>query len=332
MKVFIYPWLLLASVFFVGKVYANCTVKLDPPGEQEVILSSSNISSGKSVLSTTRQGTVACTGVANVTHRIQVYIFQLNSAKYKLDDSGLAYTVKVSDKSSSLKYTNTMTKNAQGFYKDLPKIKKDESISIPIELVFSYYKIGKAKAGLYQLNQNRLNILLEYWDNSGQGNSLPLSESGLSTDEITIKVPSCTIGKTVINVDLPSVTMAQLPGLGSTAAEKEFNIPLECEPNSKVYMTLNGNQGAYNSKQGIINLKSGFKDKVKGKARAEGVGIQILDGNTNTPIHIGEKIYYTTTAIGGLVNIPLKARYYRYSNDLKVGIANASATFTMSYE
>ncbi|CAM3218303.1 fimbrial protein [Xenorhabdus nematophila] len=327
MKVFIYPWLLLTSVFFVGKVYANCTVNLDPPGKQEVILSSSNISSGESVLSTARQGTVACTGVANATHRIQVYILQLNSAEYKLGDSGLAYTVKVSDKSSSPEYTDTMVKNAQGFYKNLLEIKKDESINIPIELVFSYYKIGKVKAGLYQLNQAFLNISLEYWDDRSQGHILPRSESGLSSDYITIKVPSCTIGKTVIDVDLPSVTMAQLPVPGSTAAEKEFNIPLTCEADAKVYVTLQKRmQGAVRNHPDIIKNKMGDN-------MAKGVGIQILN-NKSEPITLGKKIQYFEKTKAGANFISLIARYYRYADDrhFKTGDVNVSATFTVSYQ
>ncbi|MEQ1967289.1 fimbrial protein [Xenorhabdus nematophila] len=341
MKIFIYPWLLLASGFFIsGEVYADCAggngilPTVDVPihmSEREILRSlNSQIQADMAI---------TCTNISPEVKDIIVGIkaYGDDSGKtagngikiFKLGDSGLGYIVAGVAGGGGDEFVTTTADsyfgvNAKKLYNETVGSNGRNNLRVGLRLMF--YKIGPIKPGRYSQSVAAAIVApRESWESSAG----VTQEFPFTTGMITINAPSCSVNNSIIPVILGRIMATQLPRVGSTAAETRFNIPLTCEPKAKVYMILQAtNQGTYDPKQGIINLKIGSNSN----DRAEGVGVQILDGDTNTPIHIGEKIHYITTAIGGLVNIPLKARYYRYSNDMKVGIANASATFTMSYE
>ncbi|AYA40638.1 fimbrial protein [Xenorhabdus nematophila] len=340
MKIFIYPWLLLASGFFIsGEVYADCAggngilPTVDVPihmSEGEILRSlNSQIQADMAITCTN-----ISLGVKDIIVGIKAYgddsgRTSLDRKVFKLGDSGLGYVVAGVYNGGREQFVTTTADSFFGVNAkelDSATVGSDGSNNLRVGLRLMFYKIGPIKPGRYSQSVAAAIVApRESWESSAG----VTQEFPFTTGMITINAPSCSVNNSIIPVILGRIMATQLPRVGSTAAETRFNIPLTCEPKAKVYMILQAtNQGTYDPKQGIINLKIGSNSN----DRAEGVGVQILDGDTNTPIHIGEKIHYITTAIGGLVNIPLKARYYRYSNDIKVGIANATATFTMSYE
>ncbi|CEE93857.1 conserved exported hypothetical protein [Xenorhabdus nematophila str. Anatoliense] len=343
MKIFIYPWLLLASGFFIsGEVYADCAggngilPTVDVPihmSEGEILRSlNSQIQADMAI---------TCTNISPEVKDIIVGIkaYGDDSGKiagngikiFKLGDSGLGYIVAgvAGGGGGGDEFVTTAADRFFGLNAkelDSATVGSNGSNNLRVRLRLGFYKIGPIKAGRYS-QPVAAAIVAPY--HSAESNVGVTQEFPFTTGMITINAPSCSVNNSIIPVILGRIMATQLPRVGSTAAETRFNIPLTCEPKAKVYMILQAtNQGAYDPTQGIINLKIGSNSN----DRAEGVGVQILNGNTNTPIHIGEKMHYVTTTTRGAVNIPLKARYYRYSNDMKVGIANATATFTMSYE
>ncbi|MDC9580699.1 fimbrial protein [Xenorhabdus sp. PR6a] len=195
-------------------------------------------------------------------------------------------------------------------------------ISVGIALVF--YRVGQVKPGQYP-PQLVATATVNLSNPGGTGLGKTIEVGQFSTGNIVVESRSCTFDNNPIPVALETITSMQLPKVGATAAEKAFDIPLNCNERIKVNLRLQaGSQGAYDPQRGIIKLNPNPN-------AARGVGIQILDGKKATPIPLGQKIEYIKTLSEGPVNIPLKARYYRYG-DVKEGIVNATATFTMSYE
>ncbi|MDC9592656.1 fimbrial protein [Xenorhabdus sp. IM139775] len=195
-------------------------------------------------------------------------------------------------------------------------------MSVGIALIF--YRVGQVKPGQYP-PQLVATATVNLRNQGGTGLGKFIEVGQFSTGNIVVESRSCTFDNNPIPVALESITSMQLPKVDSTAAEKAFDIPLNCNERIKVNMRLQaGSQGAHDPQRGIIKLNPNPN-------AASGVGIQILDGRKATPIPLGQKIEYSKTVAEGPVNIPLKARYYRYG-PVKEGIVNATATFTMSYE
>ncbi|MGJ0578404.1 fimbrial protein [Xenorhabdus bovienii] len=338
MKVFVYPWLLLASVFFSpGKVYADCsggsgiisTVAVSIPqhiSRDEIYRSLDSQSRANMAITCTNMPV----GATHITVGIKAYgddsgITSIYRKIFKLGDSGIGYVViGVDDTHDEKPITTTADRFWGGNARELytTEIGPDGTINLNAALRLEFYKIGPIKPGRYSQSVAAAIV-------APRGSRIPsvIQEFRFTTGMITINAPTCSVDNSTIPVTLGRITTMQLPYVGSTAAETLFNIPLTCEPKASVFMTLEaGRQGAYDLMQGIIELKRGLNERAR-----DGVGVQILDGKTNMPIHLGEKKYYTTTGTGGPVNIPLKARYYRYG-DVRAGVANATATFTMSYE
>ncbi|RBJ82187.1 hypothetical protein C3L29_012985 [Pseudomonas sp. MWU12-2534b] len=120
--------------------------------------------------------------------------------------------------------------------------------------------------------------------------------------------------------------MDQLQGPGDTAAEREFSIPLTCDVGTKVKLTLGaGNAGVYDNTKGLLNLADATSTQT-----AQGVKVQIL--SNEVPVAYEKAMTMGTQASTGTFTIPLKARYYRTIDPLKPGIANSSATYTITYD
>ncbi|OTA17376.1 hypothetical protein Xvie_01228 [Xenorhabdus vietnamensis] len=332
MKVFIYPWLLLASMFFIsGKVYADCSGSDEtlPQYEGSIPIHAPFLLRVNEIVINTSKA-ITCvnlpTGITDIAVGIKSY--GIDSGKttenrkiFKLGNSGLGYTVRGTHNGrGNRKYITGREEisgqNTRKIYS--VKVQRNGSANLQLELKFDFYKIGPIIPGNY--TSQLLGAVVIAPNHGGEK-----QEFKFTTSMITINTRSCSINDSNIQVSLDSITRMQLPRIGSTAAEKAFDIPLNCDARIKVNMLLlAGSQGAYDFQKGIIKLNPNAN-------AAGGIGIQILDGKKSTPIPLSKKIEYIETITEGPVNIPLKARYYRYGN-VKEGIINATATFTMSYE
>ena len=151
-------------------------------------------------------------------------------------------------------------------------------------------------------------------------------EPRVNSSGFTVNTLGCFVDNFDIKVPLGEVGMKQLASVGSTAAEREFSIPLRCDVGTKVKLTLGaGNAGVYDNVKGLLNLADATSTDT-----AQGVKIQIL--SNDTPVIYEKLMNIGTQSATGTFTIPLKARYYRNADSLKSGNANSSATYIITYE
>lgn len=109
--------------------------------------------------------------------------------------------------------------------------------------------------------------------------------------------------------------------IGSVTTSKHFSIPLRCEPGTTISLTMESANKSYFP--GVVEL-----DKMSGAAA--GVGVQLLKWN-GKPVIFGEKMDVISMSQNKYLIIDFLARYYRTSKDITPGIANSTATFTLTY-
>lgn len=140
----------------------------------------------------------------------------------------------------------------------------------------------------------------------------------------TVRTVGCSVGNTTINVPMGLTRNIDFSGPGSTGNENGFDIALSCDAGTKVSMRLDpGSAGLADASNGVLNLNGGSG------AQASGVGVQVL--YKDAPVQFGTAMSVGTAA-GGFVDLLLKARYYQTGSKVMPGQANATATFTMTYQ
>ncbi|MCS2166834.1 fimbrial protein [Scandinavium manionii] len=154
---------------------------------------------------------------------------------------------------------------------------------------------------------------------------------GLGTDpdssvsyagSINYRAISCAVS-TLIPVPLPKVPRSDFNGIGSTAGDKNFTVPVTCDSPANV--------SAYMSSAGYLSKPNGVLALTSGTGNAGGVGIQVL--YNGSPVAFDS--YFNVGSIisaGGTLNIPFVARYYQAASPVTPGIANATATITFAYQ
>lgn len=144
----------------------------------------------------------------------------------------------------------------------------------------------------------------------------------VSINRITVNRAACTVTTTSIPVTLGNKTSADFAGVGSTSSDVPFTIPLNCIAGTRVNVTLDGTPDASGS-PGVLALSPSSTDAV-----ANGVGVQVL--YKSAPVTFG-KLIKIGSASGGNYTIPFIGRYYQTADKMTGGLANATATFTMTY-
>lgn len=150
------------------------------------------------------------------------------------------------------------------------------------------------------------------------------------TPEATIKIGSfkvnalsCTVGNTLIPVDLGQVNIGAFHGPGTSPADnrtRAFGIPLTCAKGTSINLQLDGT--AHDAAQGMLKLDPE-------PSSASGVAIQLL--YDDKPVTLAERFKWKTADADGNYTIPLKARYVHTDNSITAGVANGSATFVLTY-
>lgn len=163
-------------------------------------------------------------------------------------------------------------------------------------------------------------------DPSATGYSTTSYSIGVSvTGNPSISMKACTVNNNSINVPLGTAKRTSFTGVGSTANTQSFNISLTCSQATKANITLSpGSSGAFNATSGVINL-----DPSTTGVAAKGVGIQMLYNNATLPLN--SAISVGSVAAAGSLTIPLSARYYQTASTITAGVANGTATFTLTY-
>lgn len=143
-----------------------------------------------------------------------------------------------------------------------------------------------------------------------------------------IVLPSCALTTPDISVDLGKHAISEFSGIGSTVADwRNIDIGLNCDSSAiKVYITVDA--PGVSGTPGVMSL-----DSAPGDTGATGVGVQLwLRTNNGSPITFGKETYVDTSANQGAFTVPLEARYYQTAAKMTAGVANATATFTMTYK
>ncbi|QGR68431.1 fimbrial protein [Yersinia intermedia] len=147
--------------------------------------------------------------------------------------------------------------------------------------------------------------------------------NAINLSAVTIVDSACTVNSSDITVPIGNVNSSIFTTVGSTSNATAFTIPLTCPSSGvQVKMQLDGN--TVNGSTTALSLNNSGTD-----GAASGYGVQIITGSS--PIVIGTPTAVATTT-SGQVSIPLKARYIKTSAISNGGVANSTATFTMTYE
>ncbi|MCE7524172.1 fimbrial protein [Alloalcanivorax xenomutans] len=164
----------------------------------------------------------------------------------------------------------------------------------------------------------------------GSGSSQPVLTSQLYGSGITIVSSACEVdmGSRNIAVDFGTVSRSVFAGVGSTNTEREFQVGLSCVGPSHGQDTVKLSFGYTpdpDGAAGVIKIDEGSE-------AASGVGIQLLDNRTSTPIANGDRVELGTVTPGDhQFQLPLKARYYQTAPTVNGGETRAIATFTIEY-
>ncbi|MGB1761721.1 fimbrial protein [Alloalcanivorax xenomutans] len=167
-----------------------------------------------------------------------------------------------------------------------------------------------------------------YADGTGAGR--PILTSTLDASAITIVSSACEVdmGSRNIAVDFGTVSRSVFAGVGSTNTEREFQVGLSCVGPSHGQDTVKLSFGYTpdpSGAAGVIKIDGGTE-------AASGVGIQLLDNRTSSPIANGERVELGTVTPGDhQFQLPLKARYYQTAPIVNGGETRAIATFTIEY-
>ncbi len=144
----------------------------------------------------------------------------------------------------------------------------------------------------------------------------------INSAAITLIVKACSVTTTAITVPMGEVSRSAFTGIGSTAATRDFTIPLDCDASTNIRLQLDGTIAS--GQPTVLALTASASPP-----EATGVGIQVL--YAGNPIQMGTPIAIGTTASVGPYDIPLQARYYQ-TGSVTAGPANSTATFTITYD
>lgn len=150
-----------------------------------------------------------------------------------------------------------------------------------------------------------------------------MTESSISIGSAQVDNLSCTLGSAAINVPMGEVPLGAFkgPGTSPSGRTKTFNIPLTCSKGASINLKLEGT--AHDAAQGMLKLNADGSS-------ATGVAIQLL--YDDKPVELAKSFKWQTASEDGTYAIPLKARYVQTANSIAPGVANGTATFTLTYQ
>ncbi|XQK62274.1 fimbrial protein [Escherichia coli] len=123
-----------------------------------------------------------------------------------------------------------------------------------------------------------------------------------------------------------SIKKRSSPGREREPSWQAFNIGLDCDKSARINVQIDAVQDPSNV-AGVMKL-----DSAPGDMAATGIGVQLFFAPDNSAVQFGQSRYYYTSPNGGTETVQLKARYYQTAATITAGVANATATFTLTYK
>lgn len=241
---------------------------------------------------------------------------------YKLGDSGIGYIVYgevqptgdcvgssyigIGQQIGGDANTAQLCSNASGY---IPELSAGATITL--------YKLGAVTPGTIP------QTYIASFINLVNGSEFTLPADQLFTGVITVVVTSCSVNNTAISVPMGDVELREFTAIGSSAGIRGFNIALNCNPGITVKVQFDGVSAG-----GATNVLA--LSPSSSPPSATGVGVQIL--YNDNPVTLGVPISVGTTTANGIFNIPLQARYYQTDGTVTTGLANSTASFTLTYQ
>ncbi|WP_227746662.1 fimbrial protein [Yersinia enterocolitica] len=165
-----------------------------------------------------------------------------------------------------------------------------------------------------------------YVQNQGEKTANTLPYMGFLRNGVTLTKAGCELTRPDINFNLGAQQQKDFTSIGSKGRDNTQKIALTCDPNTKYSFKIDGD--AELKHQGVIKLSPE-------PGAASGVGVQLLTGKNNDPVVFGQPKQMGISASSGTnlqEEIDITARYYQIADKVTPGSANASATFTMTYQ
>lgn len=149
------------------------------------------------------------------------------------------------------------------------------------------------------------------------------------TGSTTVSANTCRLLTHALFFPLPNALTSELASEGDSTGDTLVPMGLDCQPGIKVFITMSDAVDPGN-RSTDLTLAPG--------STAAGVSIEILNGAD--PIAFGPDSqaagtlnqWSAGTSAGGLMQVPLSARYVRTAGALVPGSVYAKATFTLSYQ
>ncbi|WP_165699587.1 fimbrial protein [Chimaeribacter californicus] len=153
---------------------------------------------------------------------------------------------------------------------------------------------------------------------------LPATRLQFSTPTIHVIANACEIQTGNIQVPLGDTPATLLDQPGKTSTPVNFTVGLLCDAGTNVNITYTG--PIVSGRPDTLQL-----DNTGEAGSAKGVGVQILQANSSTPLQFGKEYAMQKAVPAGALSLPFQARYIRLESALEPGEANATATFEMTY-
>ncbi|WP_157758098.1 fimbrial protein [Acinetobacter larvae] len=257
----------------------------------------------------------ACEGLAEITAKIthaQPSAYDANIYRSNIEGVGIALSLMSAEKTyhladPNIRFAATALQHA--------------TLRVRLVKTAAQTGTGYLAAGSY----------LSFYAPNQAGRQQAILNVNLMAQHNSIQNASCDIDEQhrVLSIDLAPAYLRARDTVGTILAEKTFQIKLNCVQNSqstqavhlKFYYQADQQAGA----QGVIANK-------KGRAYAQGVGIQLQRADTQQPILSGEKIAMTIKPQPyAQPELAIDARYYQTSAQVRAGLLYAIATFQIDY-
>ncbi|WP_293706621.1 fimbrial protein [Stenotrophomonas sp. UBA7606] len=195
--------------------------------------------------------------------------------------------------------------------------------NVVIELIKTSTTVGSGKIGSDGL------FAAQLMNNA----RIPMVTLNLRNGGAIIKPPTCEVsaGSKNIAVNFGPVASAAFSGVGAIAANRDFDIALDCQSSNVANATVGIRVDAL---QDASNFAGALPLAAAADA-ASGIAIQMVrrESQGEQPVRFGENIVLVTGAMNaGRLVLPLRARYIQTrAGTVLPGKAAGSATFTIQY-